>query len=592
MGLLLATLAQAAVLRHAVIVGANEGGGNLDPLRYAELDAQRVSDVLAELGGFEVPYVEVLYAPTAAELRAALHRHADISRSFDEDLFLFYYSGHADARGLRLGNELYAFEALRGDIRGMNAEVKLGVLDACRSGTITRLKGAALSAPFLVEDRLAAEGEAWMTATSADESAQESDKLRGSFFTHYLLSGLRGAADAGDGLVSLNEAYEYAYGRVVDHTGGTEAGAQHPVMDVRLQLQGELPLTRVAEGRATVTLPADLEGDVTVLRMPDRTPVAEVAKKPGRAVTLALAPGTYKFRLAQGRELKEAMIGLSDGSRVTASRWGVVSAEVASTKGSGQFALDALELARHSSREGASWAKEALNPDDLRHSPMIAAGASTALPGAGQFYNGQWVKGGLFFVGTFALAGGSLLSADDAFFRGSITGPDYLRLTAAMLYGAAIADAAWQVDKRETFRPMRGFTLSTSALWAPDVDMGSPWTAGLSSEWLVTKGFSLGLDRVGWTGSPDGRSAWNVGTRLSLHVDGKRWRPGVFASPGLRVHTPAGGATTVAPVMSGGGNLRWYVTPRYFVENEVRVEFEGGPPVFLFGGGLGVHFGG
>lgn len=590
MWVLLSSLAQAAVLRHAVIVGANEGGGNLDPLHYAELDAQRVSEVVAELGGFEVPYVTVLYAPTAAELRAELHKHAQMAGSFDEDLFLFYYSGHADARGLRLGNELYTFEALRGDIRAMPAEVKLGVLDACRSGTITRLKGAALSAPFLVENRLAAEGEAWMTATSADESAQESDKLRGSFFTHYLLSGLRGAADGGDGDVSLAEAYQYAYDRVVDHTGGTEAGAQHPNMDVRLKMEGDLALTRVAEGRATVTLPDEIEGDVTVLRMPDRTPVAEVAKKPGRAVTLALSPGTYKFRLAQGREIKEAMIGLSDGSRVVASRWGTVTAEAASAKG-GPFALDAMELARQSGREGVSWAKEALNPGDLRHSPMLAGAASVGLPGAGQFYNGQWVKGGLLFAGTFALAGGSLLSSDHAFFRGSITGPDYAMLGAAMLYGAAIADASYQVNKGEAFRPMRGFTLSSSALWNPAYSMGSPWTAGMNGEWLVAKGLSLGLDRVGWTGSEDGRSAWNVGSRLSLHADGKRWRPGIFASPGVRVHTTPAGDTTVSPVMSGGADLRWYVTPRYFVEQEARVEFERGGAVFLMGGGLGVHFG-
>src|SRR5262245_48209002 len=109
----------AGVLRHALIVGANEGGGTLDPLRYAELDAQRMSETLTEIGGFDPAHVTVLYAPSAGELRDAIHAHADIAGSFDEDLFLFYYSGHADARGLRLGSELYNFESLRGDIRSM-----------------------------------------------------------------------------------------------------------------------------------------------------------------------------------------------------------------------------------------------------------------------------------------------------------------------------------------------------------------------------------------------------------------------------------------------------------------------------------------
>lgn len=590
----LTSLAQAAVLRHALIVGANEGGGTLDPLRYAELDAQRVSEVLTEIGGFDPAHVTVLYAPTAAELRDALRAHATVAGSFDEDLFFFYYSGHADARGLRIGSEQVLFETLRNDIRGMPSDVKLGVLDACRSGTITRLKGAALSQPFLVDDRLAAEGEAWMTATSADESAQESDKLRGSFFTHYLLSGLRGAADAGDGEVSLDEAYNYAYARVVDHTGGTVAGAQHPNFDTQLTQQGVLTLTRVAEGRATVTLPPEVSGDVTVFRMPDRTPVAEVAKKTGASVTLALAPGTYKFRLVQGREIKEAMIGVSDGSRVVASRWGTVNAEVAAAKGSSEFARDALELAREGKAQGVGWAAEALNARDLRHSPLIAGVASASMPGAGQFYNGQWGKGALFFAGTLAMTGGSVLVSDDTFFNGSITGPDPLRLTAAMLYGIAIADAAYQVHERDSFRPMRGFTISTSSAWAPSVGenwAAQPYVAGLNAEWLVSKGFSLGLDRVGWTATSAGHGTWNVGTRLSLHIDGKHVRPSLFASPSLRVRETAARTVETVPLMSLGGAVRWYVTPRYFIEHELRFELDR-EVVVLLGGGLGVHFGG
>lgn len=585
-------LASAGVLRHALIVGANHGGGNLDPLRYAELDAERVANVLVEIGGFDAAHVTVLYGPNAAELRAALHDHATIAGAFDDDLFLFYYSGHADARGLRLGTDLYPFETLRGDIRAMPTDVKLGMLDACRSGTITRLKGAALSEPFLVEDRLAAEGEAWMTATSADESAQESDKLRGSFFTHYLISGLRGAADTGDGEVSLDEAYTYAYDRVVDHTGGTEAGAQHPNRDIRLKQEGELMLTRVAHGRATATLPADVVGQVTVLRMPDRTPVAEVAKQADRAVTLALAPGVYRFRLAQGKDLRETEIGLSDGSRVTVSRWGALNAEIGSPKGEG-FARDALELARAGAEGGRAWTKDALNAPDLRHSPLLAGGASTLLPGAGQFYNGQWVKGGVLFAGTAAFLGSSVLAAgtSDRFWNGSITGPDMLRLTAAMFYGAAIADASYQARRREVFRPMKGWTMSTTALWSPD-RMSAPYTAGMNVEWLAAKGLSVSLDRIGWTHTPDRENVWSLGSRLGLSIDGERVKPGLFVALGGRVRDPDGGPAVLHYTVGAGGNFRWYVTPRYFVEHELRVETEGGPAVFLLGGGLGVHFGG
>ena len=54
---------------------------------------------------------------------------------------LFYYSGHADEKGLRLGNEIYAWKELRKRIDALNADVKIAVIDACGSGAITRLKG-------------------------------------------------------------------------------------------------------------------------------------------------------------------------------------------------------------------------------------------------------------------------------------------------------------------------------------------------------------------------------------------------------------------------------------------------------------------
>lgn len=55
------------------------------------------------------------------------------------------------------------------------------------------------------------EGRVYITSSAAGERAQESDEIQGSVFTHYLLAGLRGAADdSGDRRVSLEEAYRFA----------------------------------------------------------------------------------------------------------------------------------------------------------------------------------------------------------------------------------------------------------------------------------------------------------------------------------------------------------------------------------------------
>ena len=184
--------ATAGTVRHALVVGANDGGGVLEHLSYAEADAERMASVLVDLGDFDEQLVTVLYRPSQEELRTALAHHASVAEAYDDDLFLFYYSGHADGVGLRLGDERYFFETLKHDLRVIDADVRLGVLDACRSGTITRLKGAAVTESLFGVEGTAAEGEAWITASAADELAQESESLRGGFFTHYLLSGMRG----------------------------------------------------------------------------------------------------------------------------------------------------------------------------------------------------------------------------------------------------------------------------------------------------------------------------------------------------------------------------------------------------------------
>src|SRR4029453_1016686 len=98
-----------------------------------------------------------------------------------------YFSGHADEQGLMLGRELMPYRDLRAAVSAIGADVGITILDACASGAIT-------------------------PSSSEDEAAQESERLRGSFFTHALLSGLRGAADVSDdGKVTLNEAYQFAF---------------------------------------------------------------------------------------------------------------------------------------------------------------------------------------------------------------------------------------------------------------------------------------------------------------------------------------------------------------------------------------------
>src|SRR3989475_7975087 len=201
---------------------------------YAERDARRMHAILTRLGGVRPEDARLLTGASADEVRRAL---ADLAARADqakargeETVLVVYYSGHAKEGELRLGDTRMPLVELREALRSAPADVRIGLLDSCQSGAITRPKGVRTAPAFDVQQAQAAStrprGLVLIASSSADEESQESDEIGASFFTHYLASGLLGDADAsGDGKVTLAEAYAYAYARTVGETAETRAGA-------------------------------------------------------------------------------------------------------------------------------------------------------------------------------------------------------------------------------------------------------------------------------------------------------------------------------------------------------------------------------
>src|SRR5690606_8366544 len=150
---LLSAPARADVQRFAVIIGNNQGQGSDVPLRYAESDAGKVAKVLRDLGGFRPVDIVLLRGENANEVRSSLISVNDRIRAAQalpntETLLFVYYSGHADAKALRLGASRLEFRQLAQLVRGSPAKFRLLVVDACRSGALTRVKGGTIAAPF------------------------------------------------------------------------------------------------------------------------------------------------------------------------------------------------------------------------------------------------------------------------------------------------------------------------------------------------------------------------------------------------------------------------------------------------------------
>jgi len=298
-GVLAASPAQ-ALRRFAVIVGNDHGGDGTRPLRYAEDDARRMFDILVRLGGVLPEDAQLLLGRHADDLWAALdrveRRGISAQAGGEQVALLVYFSGHAKDGALRMGDSGVPLEKLKAKLAQSKLQVRVAVLDACRSGSITRTKGARLAPAFEVDDgtKQGAEGLVILTSSSGDEDSQESDALQGSFFSHYLDSALLGSADSsGDGRVTLSEAYAYAYAHTVAQTAESAGGVQHPTYAYELAGNGDLVMTDVAVRREGLLVPAAAP-DGTYLIVDDQGAIAaEVDKRTAAARRIALAPGDY-----------------------------------------------------------------------------------------------------------------------------------------------------------------------------------------------------------------------------------------------------------------------------------------------------------
>ena len=318
--LLTSNIADAAVLRRFVLVaGANSGGSERVTLKYAVSDGENFVRVLEAMGGVAEEDVFLLREPSSASFTSALKDLGDrVGQTPTENVrreVIIYYSGHADDRGLLLGEDRLPYQSLREQIDEIDADVHITVLDACASGAITRLKGGSRRQAFLVDESSQMEGYAFLTSSSADEAAQESDQIGASYFTHYLVSGMRGAADAsGDGKVTLGEAYQFAFHETLATTAETQSGAQHPSYDINLAGTGDVVMTDVRQMSAGLIVGKSLHGRLYI-RNADQQLVAEVFKVAGRSIELGLEPGSYEIQFDQKPGKFKANVDIKDGER-------------------------------------------------------------------------------------------------------------------------------------------------------------------------------------------------------------------------------------------------------------------------------------
>lgn len=340
--------AEGAPARVALVVGNNVADSSRARLRYAEADAQEVRSVLEGLGG--VTRTVSLLDSSARGLDQAFDElERELAGGHDEVTFLFFYSGHADEGAILMRDSRYEFDRLRDRLAQMPARLVVAMVDACYAGHLTRGKGG-VPVPITDVDLRDVEGQlrgnVFISSTAPGEAAQESDALGASFFTHYLVSALRGAADdSGDGQVSLDEAYRFVYRHTLDRTKSTLLGPQHPSYRFEVEGQGDLVLSWLEAGRSYIVLPAGTSGRYFLRPSRGGVVTAEVEKELPGPLRIAVAPGRYEVSRVRGAYEHVQELEVEAGEERVVDEGQMTRRRLESTMGRGADSMADLRLA-------------------------------------------------------------------------------------------------------------------------------------------------------------------------------------------------------------------------------------------------------
>jgi len=312
---------QASVKRFALLAAANNGGDGRIPLRYAITDALSVAKVFQELGGLDNRDRSLLLEPSPDEIVDGIMRLKEQLKAAKKQNLrtevLFYYSGHSNENGLLLGDKLLSYKRLKNSLNELDVDVKLAILDSCASGAFTRIKGGKTRQAFLVDASSSVSGHAFLTSSSANENAQESDAIGGSYFTHYLVSALRGAGDVNnDKRITLNEAYQFAFHETLARTEQSLSGAQHAAYDIQLAGAGDLVLTDINNTNAILRLSETFTGRLYI-RNPAGRLVVEMNKVADKSIDIGLDASTYLLTLDNRGDLYRASVTLNNKQATT-----------------------------------------------------------------------------------------------------------------------------------------------------------------------------------------------------------------------------------------------------------------------------------
>ncbi len=215
----------------AVIVGAARYT-HMPALRYTDDDAYHLYAFLKSPEGGALPdnQVELLIDEDATHQGILSAMRTIFLRADENDMVMFYFSGHGlQGAFLPIDYDGYAnrldHEEIREVLQATQARHKLILADACHSGSLMATRQPVHVALQQYYEALNASrgGTALLLSSKGEEYSLEDGGLRSGIFSHFLIRGLKGEANANsDNLISIRELFSYVHQKVRQYTGNVQ----------------------------------------------------------------------------------------------------------------------------------------------------------------------------------------------------------------------------------------------------------------------------------------------------------------------------------------------------------------------------------
>jgi len=215
----------------AVVIGAAHYT-HMPALRYTDDDAYQLYAFLKSPEGGALPdnQLRLLVDEDASKRNIMEAMRNTFSKADDNDVLLFYFSGHG-LKGAFLPtdydghNNRLEHESIKELLAQSRAKHKLVLADACHSGSLYEYKS---NLNIVLEKYYKAfnetpGGTALLMSSKGEEYSLEDGGLRSGIFSHFLVRGLKGAADNdGNRIVNIGELFDYVHQKVRMYTGNVQ----------------------------------------------------------------------------------------------------------------------------------------------------------------------------------------------------------------------------------------------------------------------------------------------------------------------------------------------------------------------------------